>query len=246
MKTKKILIIVSFLAAIIILADHASPAQSASPNLALIWTADSYTPFDYPGKALPTSGSRVKIVAAPLDKTIDSRKLCYRWFLDERVLGINSGVGQDNITLLVNKSAGDSYLVKLQILELSSVQTANEQVLATYSVAIPIVKAEALIFQKNDYLPVESQTAVKPGNEISLMAYPLFFSAKQISELDLAWQLEDQKISETGQKNPDLLTLKIPSAELTNSIIKNLSLLITKKSDSRQQASEEIRIEIAN
>jgi len=38
-------------------------SQTSEINITLTWSADTYVPLDYPGKALPTRGSNIEVVA---------------------------------------------------------------------------------------------------------------------------------------------------------------------------------------
>jgi len=52
-----------------------------SYNIAMTWYADTYTPPEYFGKALPIRKSRVTVTAIPSIKGYDAKDLLYTWYL---------------------------------------------------------------------------------------------------------------------------------------------------------------------
>ncbi|MHB8651916.1 MAG: hypothetical protein ACYC8S_02160 [Minisyncoccota bacterium] len=63
-------------------------------DIDLSWEANTYTPPFYRGKALPTAGSGVRVVARLVGSAGDPSTLLYQWRKDGVVLGTSSGYGR--------------------------------------------------------------------------------------------------------------------------------------------------------
>ena len=60
-------------------------SQTSEINITLTWSTDTYVPFDYPGKALPTRGSVIEVAVNIDSQEINPQELIYQWFLDDNM-----------------------------------------------------------------------------------------------------------------------------------------------------------------
>jgi len=247
----KNLIIVSLAVGLAFLLRH--PAQSQVGNISglsltpdasrgdflLSWSADSYVPPNYKGKALPTLGSQIKVVALPtkmLPQHPDN--YYYRWLLDERLAGYANGQGKSIFSFKVSKWSGDSHEVESQILD------AQENIIARNFVTIPVIGPELLLNKKNTNQALQDNLAVQTGQEIELLATPLFFNITRLSDLDWQWVFDNEPATDKETQSFNQLILKIPAVKLSYSVQKYLSLQVVNKNNRFQQASIKLNIEI--
>jgi len=233
-----------FISSLLITSALALPAKSpkaedVSGNFILAWSSDSYVPPNYQGKALPTRLSRVKVVALPTKKlSADPDWLAYRWLLDGQVAGRDSGQGKSSFNFLVTHWGGDSHEIELQILD------SQENTIGRNFISIPVVEAETLLLPPQSDYAAKNQITAKTGQELNLLATPLFFHIKNLTELNFEWNFDGQILSSADQKNLNRFTLKIPTGALTESLLRQLKLYVTHKLDEFQQTSNDLTIEI--
>ena len=214
-------------------------AQDVSGNFILAWSSDSYLPPGYPGRALPSRLSRVRVTAMPVEKlTYNPDQLSYRWLLDEQVAGRDSGPGKSAFTFTVTKWGGDSHEVQLQILDLGG------NVIGQNSLLIPVVEPQTLLVASNENYAAQDTLPARTGQEINLLAAPLFFAVKALDELNFEWNFDGQTLTSADQKNLNRFTLKIPAGNLVQSLWRQLKLYVSRKVDELQQSSNELMIEI--
>lgn len=214
-------------------------AEDISGNFILTWSSDSYVPATYQGKALPTRLSHVKVVALPTKKlATDPAWLDYRWLLDGQVAGRDSGQGKSVFNFMATKWGGDSHEIQMQIID------AQENVLSQNSVSVPVVEAQTLLGQPNSDYAAQDTTTAKTGQQLNLLATPLFFHIKNLDELNFEWNFDGQTLSSANQKDLNRFTLKIPAGNLTEVLMRQLKLYVTHKLDEFQQTINDLTIEI--
>lgn len=179
----------------------------------LLWEAHTYTPPFYQGKALPTPGSEVKVVAIPdfIDRngqTLSTKDLVFHWTKDGHYLPTLSGIGQDSLTFNLDTS-GQASKISVEIINpLDSSSLAQ-------SIIIPVYKPEVLFYEDRplegvDYNHALSGTYNLIKNEVSIKAEPYFFSFLLPLALNYQWSVNDNPINPTSV-DPTLLTLRTQS-----------------------------------
>ncbi len=214
-------------------------AQITSGDFTLAWSNDSYAPADYQGKALPTRLSRVKVVALPTKKlSADPDWLAYRWLLDGQVAGRDSGQGKSVFSFMATKWGGDSHEIQMQIID------AQENVLSQNSISVPVVESQTLLRQSNSDYAAQDTIITRTGQQLNLLATPLFFHIKNLAEVNFEWTFDGQTLTNADQKNPNIFTLKIPAGNLTESLMRQLKLDVSHKTDQFQRTVNDLTIEI--
>lgn len=179
-----------------IFVDGATQVKTLTVNpadITLLWQAHTYTPPFYKGKALNSYQSVLTYVAIPQmyknGQVVNPKNLVYTWSKNGTVLGDNSGLGQQTLTL-----AGDVILRPVTIaVEVSDTAgTLSTKRSIEVSPESPLV----LFYENSPDLGImfnESLSNVKSllTPEINLTAVPLFFSAsiKQSSALSFTWTM---------------------------------------------------------
>ncbi len=217
-----------------------SPATQAADNdFLLTWSSDSYVPLDYEGKALPSRGSLLKINAIPTKKLATNPDfLYYRWLLDDELVYSTPGQGKSSLLLRVTKWGGDSYKVTSQILD------SQENVIWRGSMIIKIASPQVLLKSADSGYALTDSIAASTGKNLNLIALPFFFHAQKLSDLTFNWAVDNQPLTSLDEKNPHQLMIKIPVANLSQSVFKDLSLAVKNKIDQLQQFTINLIIEI--
>jgi hypothetical protein len=107
-----------------------------------------------------------------------------------------------------------------------------------------VVSPEVLLQTPDSNYAVKDTFSTKTGRDITFIAVPLFFHIKNLSEVYFEWKFADQKLASVDEKNLNQLKLKIPAGDLSESLLKNLSVLIKHKEDSTQQTTLNLNVEI--
>ncbi len=214
-------------------------APSASGSFLLSWSADSYVPPDYAGKALPAHGGYIKVVAVPTKiLPMNPDKYTYRWLLDGDVMGWASGQGKATFIFQVNKWPGASYQIEAQILD------SQEKLVSRIDMSIQVAQPTVLLRQQNSDYTLINNFNTATGRDLKLVASPPFFNIRKLSELNWDWQLDGQSLFAKNEKNPEQLTIKIPTGTLGAYMQKNLSLTIANLKDETQSAISNLILDI--
>lgn len=235
----KILFLISLAGLVIFMPTQSPQAQDISGDFILTWSADSYVPAAYQGKALPTRLSKVRVVALPTKKlAYDPEKLYYRWLLDNEIAGKSGGQGKSAFNFLVTHWGGNAHEIESQILD------ENENMLARNFISIPVVEAQTLLLQPASDYAAQDKITAGTGQQLNLFASPLFFHIKNLAELNFEWNFDGQTLTSTDQKDLNRFTLKIPAGTLTESLLRQLKLYVAHKLDEFQQTINDLTIEI--
>ena len=221
---------------------RAPSINAANNDFILTWSANSYIPPSYEGRALPSRGSKIEVFALPVKKLAQNPDyLYYRWLLDDDVVGWANGIGKQSFKFMAEKWAGDFHKIESQILD-----SQQRVILSQGSIYIKIVNPDILISDpNNDYYSITEKIATRTGKKIKLTARPFFFNISKIADLNFNWRFEDQELfGPNEESNPNLLFLTIPKGNLNKTLYKNLYLSASPKSNSGEQASINLSVEI--
>lgn len=179
------------------LASHLASAQvnvttqSSASTVTLVWEADTYVPPFYKGKALYVDGADARILALPRADLGDPSSLVYVWKINGRIEDSASGAGRNYFVFRPDVFGGSPLIV-------AEVYKDTEKV-AVGAVRVPQVEPEVVIYPE---LPLAgilfgNTPSNVEGDEITLEAYPLFFSArsKQDPALTYRWNINDERVA---------------------------------------------------
>ncbi len=196
--------------------------QAANNDYLLNWSANTYTPIDFLGKALPIANSQIALEILPTNSSVSLAPLSYRWFINNKFYRLTAEPRTAFTT-----SGGSSYKVEVKIIDQNDILIGNK------TIFIPIVKPEitASYFQLTDE---QTQAYYHPGvdfgnlqlnakyltnsiltnndnNEIIIFdgvvgdlfiaATPYFFNVKKIDELDFSCGSNDNIGKISSQQN---------------------------------------------
>jgi len=211
-------------------------------NIDLIWSADTYTPYEYQGRALPSQGSGVTVEAIVNSVSGDPNGLKYSWFLDNIFQKNKSGYAKDTFNFNVNHGTGAHYTIKVQIFN------DDRSVFQERTIKIPIVGPELIIYPSNGNAHFSDQTtkvsSVLSDKRFSFVAKPYFFSIKKLTDLTFEWQFPGQDPIISSDYDANVLGLTI-SGKMDEEILKNdLKVNALNKANPVQRASQTINLEI--
>jgi hypothetical protein len=209
---------VGFILSLFLIATSASAQTTA--GLAVVWEADTYTPPNYPGKALPSAGSTITVTVLPYGPNVSGLPLAaadftYTWTKDGLSLPSSSGAGKNSLSFTAASAGSNTISVQAE-------NKANKLVLEQ-QILIPITAPQVLLYEydplwgtlQNHTLPSVYQLIKK---ELSVAAVPYFIStnATRASEVEYSWQLNGKPII-TNTTEPELATFVRPDDALEGS-----------------------------
>lgn len=208
----------------------------------LIWSTDTYIPYEYQGRALPSPGSKVIVGAIVSVSNGEAGSLKYSWFLEDIFQRNKSGYGMDSFYFYVNQSPGAYQTVRLQIFN------EERSVFKEKSIKIPVVEPELVIYPSNGTAYFSDRTSkislVLVGKEFSFIARPYFFSIKKTTDLTFKWHLAGQEPIISSNYDANILGLTISKKEDKEVVESDLWVSVSNKKESRQKASQILRIKI--
>lgn len=177
-------------------------------DLVLTWTADTYIPKWYKGKALPILNSTVHIAAIPsiiIDgDAIPADRLIYTWNVNgERKL---RGAGLQILTLQEPEQSWNTPTVVL------TVEDFAHQVRKEARIGVVVSEPKVVIYQSLPLGGVEFRrgtsafSSVAPS-VIDLQVEPFFFNTTSRYDLSYQWSIGGIPAAPSATKNPFLLTL---------------------------------------
>jgi len=216
--------------------DLISGGQTTAPNITvnkfdLIWSADTYTPFDYIGRALPTRGSQVTVDAVVKISNGDAKSLKYSWFLEDIFQQNKSGYGKTSFSFYVQQFPGMYHTVRLQIFN------EDRTVFEEKSIKIPVTQPELIIYSTkgNTYFSNQASNTsnVISGQKFSFVAKPYFFSINKLTDLIFEWTVAGQEPIISSDYNASILDLNV--VDKNTSEISEQSLQINVKNPQAEE-----------
>ena len=209
----------------------------------LLWQAiESHTPPFYRGKAMPTLGSEIKVVAMPEiqagNTMVDPKNMTYAWRRDYSNEPAGSGYGKNFFIY------SDDWLEDGGTVEVAAT-TANGQSSSSASISIGTVEPQISFYKKDEVMGILWEQALQDGHLVkngdTVMAIPYFISPKNLYHPDLVfnWSINSRTIN-LGSFRKNMIPLKV---EEGMSGASNLRLDIESKSQFFQTANKEIRLE---
>ncbi|MBA4320753.1 MAG: hypothetical protein C0412_20370, partial [Flavobacterium sp.] len=160
-------------------------------NIGLIWWPDTYTPYEYKGRTLPSLGSKIAVEAIVDIAAGDADTLKYSWFLDNTFQRSKSGYGKNEFYFYVQQRPDNYHIVKVQIFN------ENRSVFEEKFIEIPVVEPELVVYPSNGNAHFSERTDkvsfVLADKEFSFIAKPYFFSIKRMTDLEFEWRFPGQE-----------------------------------------------------
>ena len=159
-------------------------------NMVLLWQAtDSYVPPFYKGKAMPSMGSPIKVVAMPEIKSgggiLNPKSISYTWKRDYDTEQSASGYGK-NYFNYTGDILEDSNVIGVEAL------TVDQRNSASGEISIGSVEPEIVFYSYQEKFGPLWENAVPRNHSIEgeeiIQAAPYFISPKNIDRPELMWK----------------------------------------------------------
>lgn len=179
-------------------------------ELELFWETKTSKPGPYKGKALPSAGAKIKVVALPYivnrsGQKIDPAKLSYTWKKDGAILADLSGVGKSVISLETDRGASQ---VKLEV----EAKSVADKITASQNIVINLISPEVLFYEKK---PLEGVIYGKIipkeyslfEEEVTVKAEAYFLPLGNKDDWNYSWQI-DRANAQGRPDDPKAITLR--------------------------------------
>ncbi len=212
-------------------------------SLTLYWSADSYVPFGYKGRALPTNGSTVTVSADLKITGENPANLKYSWFVDGFFQEAKSGYDQNSFQFKVQKTANSQHTVLLKVFN------ESRSFLEEKSIDIPITSPEIVIYKKQNpkinisYSASSEIFQVAAEKESSFIALPYFFNIDDMADLEFTWTFANKAIKEASLL-ANIFGMKIVNKEVGGILEEILKVNATNTKQSSQADKKTIKINI--
>ncbi|HUT96148.1 MAG TPA: hypothetical protein VMW82_01100 [Candidatus Paceibacterota bacterium] len=237
------IIIISILLGIpstIFAADSASDVRIN--KFELVWSADTYTPYNYQGRNLPIVGSKVIISPIISASGGDAKSLKYSWFLEDIFQQNKSGYGKDSFYFYVQQGPGAYHTVRLQIFN------DDRTVFEEKSIQIPIAEPEIIFYSSNGNSHFSNQAStiysVLADKTFSFVARPYFFSITKLTDLIFEWTFSGKKSIISSDYDASIFNLTISNKDSRQTTESNLWVNVKNTLDETQKAFKSMKINI--
>ena len=211
--------------------------------MVLLWQAnDSYVPPFYRGKAMPTSGSDIKVVAMPeirnKSAAVSSKNMTYAWQRNYNNDVGGSGYGK-NFFIYSNDYLENSDNIGV------TASTVDGQFSSTASISVGPSQPQILFYKYDSGMGTLWEQALEDGHKIQgdevVIAEPYFISPKEIQSPSLLWSwfINDSQI-EILSFRKNTVPLRVENGISGES---KLRLQVENKDQILETASKEISIE---
>ncbi len=203
--------------------------RSQTTDVTLTWSADTYVPAGYPGRALPSRSSFIEVIARIEDKNLNPQKLTYNWFINNEFQRENSGKGKQILKFNIGESLTEKYLVRVELLDENNNPTGSSLPLSLKAYPPEIVlKAE--------------KKQISANQEANFYAQPYFFNIKNLNGLSYSWKLGGQEAMLVDSATPNIFTLEV--GQLVKPATRTLFVTVVNKTNPFQKAQTEIAINL--
>ncbi len=177
----------------------------------LLWEADSYTPPFYEGRALPSSGSTIRLYAIPhilrsSGVEVPASNLTFTWKNNGAVLQADSGVGKSSATIPAAILLGSDVITV-------DAQTADGTLSGEASVAIQTIDPHLVLYESSPLFGILYHRALQQNDsatdaETTFTAVPYFADALTARDPNLSyeWRINDSPVA-NDPKDPNEVTV---------------------------------------
>ena len=213
-----------------ILNELLSGEQATSSNVSikkfdLSWSADTYVPLEYEGRALPVRGGKVFVNADISLSDGDARNLKYSWFLENIFQQNKSGYGKNSFYFYAQQRPGGYHTIRVQIFN------EDRTIFQEKTIEIPITKSEVVLSRHNN-------------DQFSIIARPYFFSINKLTDLEFEWTLSGQEPIISSNYNASILDIGVSNKNTYQTIEQSLWLNVKNLIETEQSAYNSIKINI--
>ncbi|MFC1801850.1 hypothetical protein ACFLY7_00185 [Patescibacteria group bacterium] len=176
----------------------------------LLWEAQTLTPPFYKGKALNSHQATIKITAIPHliqenGKKISANNLIYKWKIDRKNQVNSSGYNKQSLTF-----TGPQTFREMNINV--EVENIDGTIRAKNSVRIKNNDPKIIFYEDDPIFGIKYNKSVQnnfdlKGSEVSIIAFPYFFSKEDFQKTQYLWSINNKEIINDEEK-PNYLSLR--------------------------------------
>jgi len=171
------------------------------PSLvSLIWSAKTYTPPFYAGKALPNIQSQIVVTAvpeltSPSGAKIPNKNIVYTWKVNTSTWSEVSGLGRNTLVI-------DQFYIKNSIFINVTAESKDKASIASESITIPYTSPRVSFYETDPLYGTNWNKSLQKlttnESEIGLTAIPFYFTAlaSDQSSLSYEWKINNKKSNE--------------------------------------------------
>lgn len=208
----------------------------------LIWSTDTYTPYNYQGRNLPIIGSKITVNPIINASGGDIKSLKYSWFLEDIFQQSKSGYGKDSFYFYVQQRPGAYHTVRLQIFN------DDRTVFEEKSIQIPITEPEIIFYSSNGNSHFSNQAStiytVLSGKTFSFVARPYFFSINKLTDLIFEWTFSGKEPIISSDYDASIFNLTISDKNTPQTTESDLWVNVKNTLDETQKAFKSMKINI--
>jgi hypothetical protein len=178
-----------------------SLSESITPSrVDIIVEADTLVPLHYAGRALPSGGSQVRLIAIT-DTNLNPQNLTYRWNVNDTVLYGGSIVGKNVASFIAPRDR--SVLVRVEIFD------NNGKTIAKKLKEVVIATPELIFYELNPLRGISNNAVFNPhllvGEEMTVRAEPYYMDKNILpSDLLTEWEINRDQINNPSQDKQEI------------------------------------------
>ncbi len=212
---KKIIYLLIIICCILLI--NLKSSQATEQGVTLTWTTDTYVPIDYQGKALPSRGSSIELVAQ-FSSQFNPQELIFNWFINNNIQKTESGLNKQVFRFNIGESISKNNIIKVEI------SNSEKNINFSSSLSLRAYEPEIVLTAKKPPFGFSNQYQFSDDQEIEFTAQPYFFNIKDIDELNYQWSFGKQIAQQANNKNLNNFILKI--GNIAKSINQNLQVWV--------------------
>jgi hypothetical protein len=203
-------------------------------SVSLVWEApESYIPPFYEGKALPSDGASVRIIAVP-NMRVPASSLSYTWFVEDQAISSASGAGKQSLVTNLDTLA-DTTNIRV-VVRTPQGATAEKTLSLSPHRVMPMVYSYDELLGTN--FAVSFKRRLELAKDITLSLEPFYLSTKNglESAAKYSWYVDGLPVT---PEEKTLLALR-PKADTYG--VRNLSIVLENARRRLQKAQADLQI----
>lgn len=226
-------------------------ASHAQIPVTLTWSTNTYVPISYMGKAIPTIGSKIEVVAIIENSSTLPEQTIYQWsllkdfYLQKRIEEQN----KPTFNFTIGDISNQIYSVELEIKDASNgnvigqsepilIKPANPQIIIHPKQVSDGIKKTLAAF---DFSTPDFKKYLTSSNQtVEFTAMPYFFNIDNISDLDYTWLFGNKEATQDDPSSPNIFKLNI--GEVGNIVTQNLKLYAQNRKNPLQRTDTNAQI----
>ena len=205
-------------------------------SIDLLYEADSFTPALYRGRALPSSGSMIRLMAIPHFVQSDGTRIPissikFTWKNNGATLSSISGVGKNTATIPAAILYGNDVITV-------DAQSTDGSLAGERTVSVQTQDPELILYEVSPLYGIQYERAISSSqqaheSESTFASVPYFADVRNVNDASLSyeWEVNGTQVA-ADSKDPSEITLQASGPETAN-----VSLSLSKPSDPFVSAS---------